>query len=142
MIFRPYHEAGGTWFWWSVEGGSQYNRLWRYTYDYMARGSPHNQQLRRPPAQGLQPRLNGDPRRGAQPTVTRAGWPRCAATPPPGSSTALIPGPWHREAGAARDAAPAEGCRVQPRRDTSMSVRRAGRGYAGSRKKLGCGGRL
>ncbi|MGP3968339.1 glycosyl hydrolase [Streptomyces sp. 6N223] len=35
VIWRPYHEAGGTWFWWSMEGGSQYNRLWRFTYDYM-----------------------------------------------------------------------------------------------------------
>jgi hypothetical protein len=33
-IWRPFHEAGGTWFWWSKEGGSQYNRLWRYMYDY------------------------------------------------------------------------------------------------------------
>lgn len=37
VIFRPWHEAGGTWFWWSMEGGSQYQRLWRYTYDYMTR---------------------------------------------------------------------------------------------------------
>ncbi|MEU5157360.1 glycosyl hydrolase [Glycomyces sp. NPDC021274] len=33
-IWRPFHEAGGTWFWWSKEGGQQYNRLWRYMYDY------------------------------------------------------------------------------------------------------------
>ncbi|MGP3968323.1 glycosyl hydrolase [Streptomyces sp. 6N223] len=35
VIFRPFHEAGGTWFWWSKEGGDQYQRLWRYTYDYL-----------------------------------------------------------------------------------------------------------
>ncbi|WP_066367581.1 glycosyl hydrolase [Herbidospora mongoliensis] len=34
VIWRPFHEAGGTWFWWSKEGGAQYNRLWRYMYDY------------------------------------------------------------------------------------------------------------
>ncbi|HLL65416.1 MAG TPA: glycosyl hydrolase [Micromonosporaceae bacterium] len=35
VIWRPYHEAGGTWFWWSKEGGAQYNRLWNFTYNYM-----------------------------------------------------------------------------------------------------------
>lgn len=34
-IWRPFHEAGGTWFWWSKEGGAQYQRLWRFTYDYL-----------------------------------------------------------------------------------------------------------
>lgn len=34
VIWRPFHEAGGTWFWWSKEGGSQYNRLWRFMYSY------------------------------------------------------------------------------------------------------------
>lgn len=37
VIFRPYHEAGGTWFWWSMEGGAQYNRLWQFTFDYLTR---------------------------------------------------------------------------------------------------------
>lgn len=37
VIWRPFHEAGGTWFWWSKEGGSQYVRLWRYMYDYYTR---------------------------------------------------------------------------------------------------------
>jgi len=22
VIYRPFHEAGGTWFWWSMEGGA------------------------------------------------------------------------------------------------------------------------
>ncbi len=35
VIFRPWHEASGTWFWWSMEGASQYNRLWIFTYNYM-----------------------------------------------------------------------------------------------------------
>lgn len=34
-IWRPFHEAGGTWFWWSKEGGAQYQRLWRFTFDYL-----------------------------------------------------------------------------------------------------------
>ena len=34
ILWRPFHEAGGTWFWWSKEGGSQYNRLWRFMFDY------------------------------------------------------------------------------------------------------------
>lgn len=32
-IWRPFHEAGGTWFWWSKEGGDQYQRLWKYAFD-------------------------------------------------------------------------------------------------------------
>jgi Glycosyl hydrolase family 26/Cellulose or protein binding domain len=35
VIIRPWHEAGGTWFWWSKEGGSQYKRLWQYTFTYL-----------------------------------------------------------------------------------------------------------
>ncbi|TDB81840.1 mannan endo-1,4-beta-mannosidase A and B [Micromonospora sp. KC721] len=37
VLWRPYHEAGGTWFWWSKEGGAAYNRLWQYTFNYMTR---------------------------------------------------------------------------------------------------------
>lgn len=28
-------EAGGTWFWWSKEGGAQYVKLWKYAFDYL-----------------------------------------------------------------------------------------------------------
>lgn len=34
VLWRPFHEAGGTWFWWSMEGGNQYNRLWRFIFEY------------------------------------------------------------------------------------------------------------
>jgi hypothetical protein len=34
VLWRPFHEAGGTWFWWSKEGGAQYNRLWAFMYNY------------------------------------------------------------------------------------------------------------
>lgn len=35
VMFRPWHEAGGTWFWWSQEGPGQYVRLWRDLWDYL-----------------------------------------------------------------------------------------------------------
>ncbi|MGW7341448.1 glycosyl hydrolase [Streptomyces sp. NPDC054808] len=35
-IWRPFHEAGGTWFWWSKEGGAQYQRLWKFAFDRFA----------------------------------------------------------------------------------------------------------
>lgn len=34
IIWRPFHEAAGTWFWWSKEGGGQYVRLWKFMFDY------------------------------------------------------------------------------------------------------------
>ncbi|NLB63928.1 MAG: T9SS type A sorting domain-containing protein [Fibrobacter sp.] len=34
-IFRPLHECGGTWFWWSVKSGSQYAELYRLVFDRM-----------------------------------------------------------------------------------------------------------
>jgi len=37
VIWRPFHEAGGTWFWWSMEGGAQYNRLWNFMFDRFTR---------------------------------------------------------------------------------------------------------
>ena len=42
VLFRPWHEASGTWFWWSMEGAGQYNRLWVYTYNYMRAQGVHN----------------------------------------------------------------------------------------------------
>ncbi|HZL20824.1 MAG TPA: glycosyl hydrolase [Polyangia bacterium] len=35
VILRLFHEAGGTWFWWSKEGGAQYVKLWNYAFDYI-----------------------------------------------------------------------------------------------------------
>ena len=37
IIFRPYHEHIGTWFWWGVGHCTiaQYNLLWRFTVDYL-----------------------------------------------------------------------------------------------------------
>jgi len=36
-IFRPLHEAGGQWFWWSINSGSQYAALYRLVYDRMVK---------------------------------------------------------------------------------------------------------
>ena len=37
IIFRPYHEHLGTWFWWGVGHCTiaQYNLLWKFTVDYL-----------------------------------------------------------------------------------------------------------
>ncbi|WP_271190460.1 glycosyl hydrolase, partial [Dactylosporangium matsuzakiense] len=42
VILRPWHEASGTWFWWSKEGAGQYNRLWIYTFNYLRAQGVHN----------------------------------------------------------------------------------------------------
>ena len=33
ILFRPLHEAGGEWFWWSSGGEEAYIKLWRKMYD-------------------------------------------------------------------------------------------------------------
>ena len=42
VLFRPWHEASGTWFWWSMHGASAYNQLWIYTYNFMRAQGVHN----------------------------------------------------------------------------------------------------
>ncbi|GAA5065461.1 hypothetical protein HNP84_006779 [Thermocatellispora tengchongensis] len=37
VIWAPYHEAGGTWFWWSKEGAEQYKRLYKFQFDYFTK---------------------------------------------------------------------------------------------------------
>ncbi|WP_432934415.1 glycosyl hydrolase [Microbispora sp. CA-135349] len=37
VLWAPYHEAGGTWFWWSKEGGAQYQRLYKFQFDYFTK---------------------------------------------------------------------------------------------------------
>ncbi len=39
VIFRPYHENGGDWFWWGTKflSSGQFIALWRFTHDYMER---------------------------------------------------------------------------------------------------------
>jgi mannan endo-1,4-beta-mannosidase len=33
VLWRPLHEAGGTWFWWSAKGGKAYKALWDIIYE-------------------------------------------------------------------------------------------------------------
>jgi mannan endo-1,4-beta-mannosidase len=41
VLFRPFHEQNGNWFWWGNKGpgtqpsADQFSALWRYTFDYM-----------------------------------------------------------------------------------------------------------
>ncbi|MEM1222176.1 MAG: glycosyl hydrolase [Verrucomicrobiota bacterium] len=37
IIFRPWHEHTGGWFWWGPNGGSdeEFNELWRFTVEYL-----------------------------------------------------------------------------------------------------------
>jgi len=33
VVWRPLHEASGTWFWWNAKGGDNYIKLWNILYD-------------------------------------------------------------------------------------------------------------
>ena len=35
VLWRPLHEADGTWFWWGAQGSDSYKKLWRLMYDRM-----------------------------------------------------------------------------------------------------------
>lgn len=35
VLFRPFHETGGGWFWWSKGTSAEYRQLYRDTFDYM-----------------------------------------------------------------------------------------------------------
>ncbi|WP_209439546.1 glycosyl hydrolase [Kitasatospora phosalacinea] len=37
VIWAPYHEAGGTWFWWSKEGADPYKKLFAFQFDYLTK---------------------------------------------------------------------------------------------------------
>ncbi|GIJ96860.1 hypothetical protein CAPN001_14290 [Capnocytophaga stomatis] len=41
-LWRPFHEASGTWFWWGKEGAEAYVRLWKYVYNYLQQKGIHN----------------------------------------------------------------------------------------------------
>ncbi|MFK8281449.1 glycosyl hydrolase [Capnocytophaga cynodegmi] len=41
-LWRPFHEASGSWFWWGKEGAEMYVRLWKYTYNYLQNKGIHN----------------------------------------------------------------------------------------------------
>ena len=44
MLFRPYHELTGTWFWWCKNNGSpeEFKTLWKFTVDYFQKKGIHN----------------------------------------------------------------------------------------------------
>ena len=35
VIWRPWHESNGGWFWWGKEGGAEFGKLYRFTYNYL-----------------------------------------------------------------------------------------------------------
>lgn len=39
LLFRPYHELTGSWFWWGADlcSADEYKQLWRMTYDYLTK---------------------------------------------------------------------------------------------------------
>jgi mannan endo-1,4-beta-mannosidase len=50
VIFRPFHEQNGSWFWWGAKTASsptkeEFIALWRYTYDYFTRTKKLNNLL-------------------------------------------------------------------------------------------------
>jgi mannan endo-1,4-beta-mannosidase len=34
VLWRPFHELDGGWFWWGMGGSENFNNLWRFMYDY------------------------------------------------------------------------------------------------------------
>ena len=44
IIFRPFHEHNGSWFWWGRNHASpdEYKQLWRFTVDYLRKKKVHN----------------------------------------------------------------------------------------------------
>ena len=37
IIWRPFHECSGGWFWWDKSGGPSFVKLWQYLYTYMTK---------------------------------------------------------------------------------------------------------
>jgi mannan endo-1,4-beta-mannosidase len=44
LLYRPYHELTGTWFWWCKNNGSpeEFKTLWKFTVDYFQKKGVHN----------------------------------------------------------------------------------------------------
>ncbi len=44
LLFRPYHELTGTWFWWCKNNATpeQFISLWKFTIDYLQKKGVHN----------------------------------------------------------------------------------------------------
>lgn len=35
ILWRPFHELNGNWFWWGKQGPENFKRLWKTMYDYL-----------------------------------------------------------------------------------------------------------
>ncbi|WP_367751967.1 glycoside hydrolase family 26 protein [Flavobacterium sp. WC2430] len=44
ILYRPFHELTGTWFWWCKNNGSptEFKTLWKFTIDYLQKKGAHN----------------------------------------------------------------------------------------------------
>ncbi|WP_369765452.1 glycoside hydrolase family 26 protein [Flavobacterium sp. WC2429] len=44
ILYRPFHELTGTWFWWCKNNGSpkEFKTLWKFTIDYLQKKGVHN----------------------------------------------------------------------------------------------------
>lgn len=44
VLFRPYHELTGTWFWWCKNNATpqEFTTLWKFTFDYLQKKGVHN----------------------------------------------------------------------------------------------------
>ncbi|MDQ5930606.1 MAG: mannan endo,4-beta-mannosidase [Bacteroidota bacterium] len=44
VIFRPYHELTGTWFWWCQNSATpeEFTKIWKFTADYLQQKGVHN----------------------------------------------------------------------------------------------------
>lgn len=44
ILYRPYHELTGTWFWWCKNNGSpeEFKTLWKFTINYLQKKGVHN----------------------------------------------------------------------------------------------------
>lgn len=44
ILFRPYHELTGGWFWWGKGNGTpeEFKTLWKFTFDYLQKKGVHN----------------------------------------------------------------------------------------------------
>lgn len=44
ILFRPFHELTGTWFWWCQNNGTadDFKNVWKFTFDYLRKKGVHN----------------------------------------------------------------------------------------------------
>lgn len=42
VLWRPFHEAAGGWFWWGTADGATFKKLWQAMYHYLTQAGVHN----------------------------------------------------------------------------------------------------